>query len=140
MTAAMVLLPVFVLVGLSFVLLVWMAALRTRAISSRTVKMRDIALRQPNWPEQTTQISNCFANQLELPVLFYVLVALALPLRHADLVFVILSWLFVASRIVHAYIFATTNNVRQRGPAWGVGALILAIMWLYFAIRILLGL
>jgi hypothetical protein len=78
----MVLLPVFVQVGLTFALLFAMATARTQAIRAGETKLKDIALRQPNWPEHPTQIANCFSNQFELPVLFYVLIALALPLRH----------------------------------------------------------
>lgn len=139
MTAPMVLLPVFVLIGLTFVVLFMVASARTREIVSGRVKFKDIALREPNWPERPTQFANCFSNQFELPLLFYVLVALALPLRHADLVFVLLSWVFVLTRLIHAGIFLTSNNVRQRSLAWFAGALVLFIMWLYFAISILLG-
>jgi len=136
-TAAMVLLPVFVQVGLTFAVLFMMAAARTGAISSGQTKLKDIALRQPNWPERATQIANCFSNQFELPLLFYALIALALPLRHADLVIVLLSWVFVLTRLIHAGIFVTSNDVRQRSLAWFAGALALLIMWVWFAIGIL---
>src|ERR1700682_2003437 len=139
MSVQLVLLPVFVLVGLTFALLLWMASARPRAIVSRETRPGDIALGQPNWPERATQIGNCFSNQFELPLLFYALIALALPLRHADLVIVLLSWVFVLSRVVHAGIFVTSNDVRQRSLAWFAGVLVLLIMWLYFALRILLG-
>ena len=99
MTVGMVLLPVFVQVGLTFALLFAMATARTRAVQSGETRLKDIALRQPNWPERPTQIANCFSNQFELPVLFYVLIALALPLRHADLAIVLLSWVFVADAV-----------------------------------------
>src|SRR3954469_10408087 len=138
MSVQMVLLPVFVLVGLTFVLLLWMAGARRGALVGGETKIRDIALGQPNWPERTTQIGNCFRNQFELPLLFYVLIALALPLRHADLVIVLLSWVFVVPRFAHAGIFVTSNDVRQRGLAWFAGVLVLFAMWLYFALRILL--
>jgi len=138
-TASMVLLPVFVQVGLTFVLLFWMATLRTSAIRSGQTQFRDIALRQPNWPERATQIANCFSNQFEVPLLFYILIALALPLRHADLIIVVLSWIFVVTRLVHAWIFVTSNSVRQRSLAWFASVVIVLIMWVYFAIRILLG-
>jgi hypothetical protein len=138
MSIPMVLLPVFVLVGLTFALLFAMAGARTRALKSGEAKLRDIALRQPNWPVRATQIGNCFANQFELPVLFYVLIALALPLRHADLVIVLLSWVFVVTRLAHAGIFVTSNDVQQRSLAWFAGVVVLFIMWLYFALRILL--
>jgi hypothetical protein len=134
----MVLLPVFVLVGLAFFLLLWMATARTKALKARETSLKDIALRQPNWPEKATQIGNCFSNQFELPLLFYILIALALPLRHADLVIVLLSWVFVITRFAHAGIFVTSNNVEQRSLAWSAGAIVLFVMWVYFALRILL--
>ena len=138
MSVQMVLLPVFVLVGLTFALLLWMASARGRALSSRETSFKDIALGQQNWPERATQIGNCFSNQFELPLLFYILIALALPLRHADLVIVLLSWVFVVTRFAHAGIFVTSNNVRERSLAWSAGVLVLFAMWLYFALKILL--
>jgi hypothetical protein len=138
MSAQAVLLPVFVLVGLAFALLLWMASARTGALKGRETRLKDIALGQPNWPERATQIGNCFSNQFEIPVLFYILIALALPLRHADLVIVMLSWVFVITRFVHAGIFVSSNNMQQRSLAWFAGVLVLFAMWLYFALRILL--
>jgi hypothetical protein len=138
MTAQAVLLPVFVLVGLTFALLLWMASARTGALKGRETSLKDIALGQPNWPERATKIGNCFSNQFEIPLLFYILIALALPLRHADLVIVMLSWVFVVTRFAHAGIFVTSNDMRHRSLAWFAGVLVLFAMWLYFALRIML--
>jgi hypothetical protein len=139
-TVQTVLLPLFVQVGLTFVLLFWMAGVRTSSIRSREVHMRDIALREPNWPSPVQQVANAFHNQLEVPVLFYVLTILAWITRKADLLFVIMAWLFVLSRIVHAYIHVTDNRVSRRGMAFGVGVLVLFLMWVIFALRLLLEL
>jgi hypothetical protein len=138
MSVQLVLLPVFVQVGLTFVLLLWMATARTKALKARETSLKDIALRQPNWPEKPTQIANCYSNQFEIPVLFYVLIALALPLRHADLFIVLMSWVFVVTRFAHAGIFVTSNDVRTRSLAWFAGVLVLLAMWVYFALRMLL--
>ena len=138
MSVQMVLLPVFVLVGLTFALLLGMASARGRALAGRETSPKDIALGQPNWPTRATQIGNCFKNQFELPLLFYALIALALPLRHADLVIVLLSWVFVVTRFAHAGIFVTSNNVQQRSLVWFAGVLVLLVMWLYFALKTLL--
>ena len=138
MSIQMVLLPVFVQIGLTFALLLWMAGARRNALVGGGTKPRDIVLGQPNWPTRVTQIGNCFSNQFEMPLLFYVLIALALPLRHADLVIVMLSWVFVVTRFAHAGIFVTSNNVQQRSLAWFAGVLVLFAMWVYFALRILL--
>ena len=140
MSLQAVLLPVFVQVGLTFFLLFWMGRSRIGALRSGATRIRDIALRQPAWPEQSTQIANAFHNQLELPVLFYVLVAFALFTRKADLVFVVIAWAYVGTRLFHAYVFVTTNNVPRRFQAFVVGALILLLMWVIFAARILLAL
>jgi hypothetical protein len=133
-----VLLPVFVLAGLVFALGFWMGAVRNKALASGQARVRDVALNGSNWPEQATKVGNCFRNQFEVPMMFYVLVALALPLRHADLVFVLLSWVFVLTRYVHAGVFTTSNNMKQRFLAYLSGVLVLLAMWIYFALRILL--
>src|SRR6267143_4276002 len=121
MSVQMVLLPVFVLVGLTFALLLWMAGARRQALVGGETKVRDVALGQPNWPTRATQIGNCFKNQFELPLLFYALIALAMPLRHADLFIVLMSWVFVVTRFVHAGIFVTENNLGRRSSVWLAG-------------------
>ncbi len=125
MSVQFVLLPVFVLVGLTFALLLWTSRTRTRTFQAGETRSGDIALGQQN-------------GQFGLPVLFYILIALALPLRHADLVIVLLSWVFVVTQFAHAGIFVTSNDVGQRGMAWFAGVLVLFAMWLYFALKILL--
>jgi hypothetical protein len=138
MSAQMVLLPVFVLVGLTFALLLWMAGARRQALVGGEARVRDVALGQPNWPTRATQVGNSFKNQFELPLLFYILIALALPLRHADLFIALMSWVFVITRFAHAGIFVTSNDMKQRSLAWFAGVLVLFAMWIYFALRILL--
>jgi hypothetical protein len=60
--------------------------------------------------------------------------------RHADMVFLVLAWIFVLSRIAHAYVHTTSNRVLVRGGLYGIGAFALAIAWLIFIVRILAGL
>ena len=133
------LLPLFVEVVLTFVLLFWTGGARFAAVRRGEVRPRDVALREPNWPKQETQIANSYQSQLELPVLFYVLTILAVITRHADLLFVVLAWVFVLSRLVHAYIHLTSNRMGHRFLAFSVGSIVLAVMWLIFILRILLG-
>jgi hypothetical protein len=138
MSVQMVLLPVFVLVGLTFFLMLWMVTARTRAVKARETSVKDIAAGQPKYPARVAQIGNCFSNQFEVPVLFYFLIALALPLRRADLFIVLMSWVFVVTRFAHAGIFVTSNNIQQRSMAWFAGALVVLAMWIYFALKLLL--
>ncbi len=139
MTVQDVLAPLFVMVALTFVLLFWMGAVRYTAVRRGEVRVGDIALGQPAWPPRVQQISNCYHNQFQMPVLFYVLTILALYLRKADLLFVVLAWIFVILRIVHAAIHVTSNRISRRFQAFAAGAVVLLVMWLVFAVRILLS-
>ncbi len=139
MTVPMILLPVFVLVALTFALAIWMGVERNRAISGRQVRIKDIALTTEGWPERAKQISNAYHNQYELPVLFYILVILALVTKKADLVFVVLSWIFVVARLVHAFIHTTSNRVPRRFFVYMAGLVTLLILWVMFAFQILTG-
>ena len=137
MTIQMVLLPVFVQVALTFALLLWMASVRTGSIRRGETKIRDTALGQPAWPPKATQISNCYDSQFQIPLLFYVLVILAWITRQADLVFVVMAWIFVLARLAHAYIHTTSNHVPTRFRVFALGVFVLLIMWIYFAFKIL---
>jgi hypothetical protein len=134
-----VLLPLFVEVALTFALLFWMARSRVAAVKSKQVKMADVALGQLNWPPRVQQISNSYHSQFQLPVLFYLLTMLAIFLHQADLLFVALAWLFVLSRLVHAYIHTGTNYISHRFNTFAVGVVVVLAMWAIFAVRILAG-
>jgi hypothetical protein len=139
MSIQAILLPLFVQVALTFFLLFWTGRARVGAVRRGDVHPRDIALREPNWPKQETQIANAYHNQLEFPVLFYVLTILAIITRHADLLFVVLAWLFVVLRLVHAYIHLTSNRLSRRFAVFAAGVLVLLVMWVIFAVRLLFG-
>lgn len=140
MSIKMILLPVFVEIVLTFLLYWRMAYQRVTLIRSRAVHPRDIALRQPNWPAHALQVTNAALNQLELPVLFYVLTGFAIITHKADALFVALAWIFVLSRLAHAYIHVTSNRISIRGPVFGIGLLVLTIMWLIFIVEVLAAL
>ena len=134
-----ILIPVFVQVALTFGLLFWMAGLRGRDFRSGAVDLDKVGLREPGWPARTTQVAYAFSNQFEVPMLFFVLVAFLMIMRHADVIFVVLAWLFVLTRLIHAAIHVTNNDVLRRGQVYGIGVLVLFIMWVLFAVEILTG-
>ncbi len=138
MTKAL-LLPLFVQVALTFAVTFALARARVDAVKSGAVKLKEIALSSAGWPDPVRQIANNYQNQLELPVLFYALIALALASGAADRVLVGGAWLFVATRLAHAGIHVGGNNVLRRFQAFAAGVLVLAALWLYFAARILVG-
>ncbi|MBN9586740.1 MAG: hypothetical protein BGN84_16725 [Afipia sp. 62-7] len=102
------LLPTFVLAGLTFLILFWRG-------------------------RQSPAEGDSF-NYLH--VLFYALVALTIETHHADLVIVLLAWVFVVLQIFQAgFLVAATGG---RSTSFFIAAaLVLLAMWLYFAIRVL---
>lgn len=139
MSVQAILLPVFVQVALIFVLAVWMLRERAGALRRGEVRAGDIILGQPAWPARATQVSNSFHSQLQLPLLFFVLVILAMMTKKADLLFVLMSWLFVASRIMHMAVHTGSNRLSPRFGTYAAGFVLLLAMWVIFALRILLA-
>ena len=139
MTVADFLLPVFMQILLTFILLVMMLRECVSSILMGEVEMGDIALGEPNWTKRGLQVGNAYHNQLELPVLFYVLTAFILITRAGDTLLLVLAWVFALSRLVHAYIHATSNVVDHRFKAYAAGLATLILMWGVFAAKILTG-
>ena len=137
MSVSSLLLPVFVQVFLTFGTLFWMGALRQRLFRSGTVKPQDVALRENRWPLEAQQAANSYLNEFEIPVLFYAVVAFILITSTNSIIFVILAWVFVLSRVVRAYVHLTSNVVPVRGMAFAIGVAALFAMWVIFAIRVL---
>jgi hypothetical protein len=50
---------------------------------------------------------------------------------------VIMAWIFVLMRILQAGVFVTSNHVPTRGAFFGIGTIVLVIMWIIYIVRIL---
>lgn len=120
MTVQDVLLPVFVYVILVFAVLGGLIVTRT------THRDAGAALFSAN-----------FRNQFEMPVLFLAVVALALITRRTDTLFVVLEWLFVLARVLHAGIHVTRNVIPWRSAAFAASAAVVAILWIELAIGVM---
>ena len=138
MSMQAVLLPLFVQVVVTLVVLYVLGARRFVAVRGGKVR-GPVALREPNWPTHTRQAEYNYQNQFELPVLFYVLTILVIMTKQADLVFVLLAWIFVATRALHAFVHLTSNRINHRASSFVVGAVVLTIMWIVFMVRFLLA-
>ena len=138
MSIQAILLPMFVQVALTFALLFWTIILRLRAVRRGDVSPQQIALREPHWPPYVQQVSNAFHNAVEMPTLFYVVVLLGLITKTLVVTVYVLMWMFVLSRIVHAAVHVTSNNLRHRTPMFLVGAIALALMWVIVVARVIL--
>ncbi|GAB4521428.1 MAG: hypothetical protein Tsb0010_05660 [Parvularculaceae bacterium] len=125
--------PVFAQAALIFVLMLMTFRSRVGALRSGRVKIKDIALDNSAWPEDVKKVSNCFNNQFQAPILFFIIVMLIIGAGASHAAYAALAWAFVAARLVHAYIFVTSNNVPRRFYAFAASSIALISMWVLFA-------
>ncbi|GLK79071.1 MAPEG family protein [Methylopila turkensis] len=139
MSVQAVLAPLFAQVFLTFGLLLWMGRTRFAAVRAGQVTANAGSPRAFGWPDGAQKAADSFHNQLELPPLFALLVALALITKDADLLFVAMSWIFVASRVVHAVVHNGANRHMSRFRWFALGAVTLILMWIIYAVRVLVA-
>ncbi len=133
-----IMLPVLVQVGLTFVLLFWMAKERLAVVRAGQIVRADPGVR-PVWPGRAGVISNAFHNQLEMPMLFLALAAFALIIGAADATMTMLAWAYVALRILHAAIHTTYNKIAHRFLAYLGSNIVLIAMWVKLGAFVLQG-
>ena len=138
MNQVAILYRVFVQVLLVVVVGMSMAAARARAVKTmgRERGNPDLAMGRFAWPDDAAKRAANYRNQFEAPVLFYAVVAFALITKGADTLMIVLAWLYVLTRIVHAAIHIGPNKVRWRSPAFALGFLIVALMWIKLALHV----
>lgn len=124
--------------GLALGIVIYLGFVRVPLVVRGEVHLRDVALSRSAWPEREKQVSNAFDNQFQLPLLLYVAVFAALYLG-PSLLEVLLAWLFVASRYVHAFVQLTDNHVIRRFGAYTAGLVLLCALWLDLLVRLLLA-
>ncbi|MEO0618943.1 MAG: MAPEG family protein [Pseudomonadota bacterium] len=130
--------PALAQVGITFFLLIWMGRVRLRALGGEKVRVAQIALGQRAWPEHAQRVSNAFHNQLEMPILFYAALLFGMQFQLASGWFVLLAWLFIASRLAHLFFHITGRNIHARFAAFCAGALVLVLMWIMLGISVAL--
>jgi hypothetical protein len=130
--------PVFVQVLLTFVLMFWMAKERLTAIRAGSVKAEP-GQRPLSWPGRAGTISNAFHNQLEVPMLFYAVVAFALFYDAIDWEFIWMAWAFVGFRVLQAIVHTTYNTISHRFIAFLLSNVALIAMWVNLGLTVFLG-
>ena len=106
-----------VMVMAQMVLTIWlyikMSKARFAAVKEGAATREDFSV-VGSKPEVTGIYTRAVANQFELPVLFYVIILIGLALDISSWITVMLAFLFVVSRIVHAREMIGENRVMKR--------------------------
>ncbi len=134
------LVPLLALVFLTFLVWVYMYVTRLSEIKRKSINPQNLDTRvhgQALLTDSPAQADN-LKNLLELPVLFYVVVLLALVLMIQDRFLVQLAWGYVALRYIHSLVHCTYNRVMHRFTAYAASCLILMLMWARLAVYVLM--
>ncbi|KQZ30749.1 hypothetical protein ASD50_17185 [Mesorhizobium sp. Root552] len=122
----------FFLVSAIYVLLGWR---RRIAVTSGGAKVRQFKVRTQE-PEGSVTAANNLMNQFELPVLFHIVCLAFFVTNGVSFVAVLLAWVFVALRYLHAYVHVTSNNLRIRSLSFAAGFVIVVLMWAWFSLHL----
>lgn len=128
--------PVLAQVALTLAVYYLMSMRRIAAVKAGQARARDFAI--PVDPQMSATAARNVANQFELPVLFYIACLAFHQISAVDPVALILAWVFVGSRVAHAWVHVTSNNVPRRRRLFIIGFFVVAAMWLWFAIRLVM--
>jgi hypothetical protein len=128
MTRDWIFVPVIVQVLMTLLIYVRLIKVKIRELRAGTVNRDRLALHEDAWPESVLQINNNIRSQFELPVLFYILVAILWALDSAHGLAMAAASVFVLSRIAHALIHLGSNYVPNRRRTFTVGWWVLMFM------------
>lgn len=127
--------PVLAQVLLTYLVYGVLAVRRRQAIRTGEVKAGQFRTRSVEPGESATAAANLM-NQFEAPVLFFVLCLALYVTNGVNYVTLVLMWLFVIARFAHAGVHLTVNRVFWRFRAFGLGLVVLAVGWIWFAVHL----
>ncbi|MDB5641460.1 MAG: hypothetical protein JWN07_777 [Hyphomicrobiales bacterium] len=137
MNVQSILAPAIVQAFLTLTLLFVMGYWRFRAFKAGEVNVVDRAASKIGWPRYAAQAERSFLNQFETPLLFFAVIAFIAITRTWDALFVTLAWIWVITRIAHAFVHCTSNRLSLRFPTFVAGVVVLLIMWVLFAVKMM---
>jgi hypothetical protein len=120
--------PVVVMVLATLLIYVRLIKVKIRELKAGRVDMERRGIHEDAWGESVMLINNNIRNQFELPVLFYVVCLVLWALEAVGILALVAAWLFVASRIAHAWAHLTSNYIPNRRRFFTVGWWILVFM------------
>jgi hypothetical protein len=130
------LLPAFVHVSLTTLIGTRLVRARIASVKAGKTRIKDIATDNRAWPEPLRQLGNNFDSQFDVPMMWYACCALLVATGLADWVAVVLSWIFAALRIAHSAVHTGANFVPTRMRLFLAGYAAMALMWVWFALRL----
>jgi hypothetical protein len=132
---ATIFLPLLVIVALTFVAFVRMAAARGAIAKEMDPRFYRAQLGGPE-PESAVVAVRHYGNLLELPTLFYAGCLTAFVLGAVSGWVLLWAWLFVAARLLQSAIHLSYNNPVHRGMAFVLSMLFMIALWVTIALHV----
>lgn len=133
---AAIFVPMLVVVALTFVAFVRMAAARGAAVKAgQDPNFYRAHLGTPE-PEFATAAVRHYGNLFELPTLFYAGCLTAFLLGAVSGWLLVFAWGYVVARLIQSAVHMTYNNPSHRGGGFVLGAVFMAALWIDLAIAI----
>lgn len=127
--------PVMVQILLTLCVYILMAKRRFGAVRAGTAKAHDYRIPTIE-PAPSATVARNLINQFELPVLFYVICIALYVTGGAGIVSIVFAWIFVVSRLLHAYVHVTSNRLMLRQRLFSIGVIATIALWLLLAVHI----
>ena len=130
------LIPLFLHIALIFFVGSRMLRARIKNVRSGAAKLDEISVDRAAWPRRVQLLGNNFDSQFDLPTLWYAVSALLVALQLVDIAQVILSWVFLLSRMAHSAIHIGNNDVPSRMRVYLLGFFVILMMWGWLGIKL----
>ena len=122
--------PALAMVALTVVVWLRMYFMRIGQMKRERIHPQSVATSSEAAARLTdSRAADNFRNLFELPVLFYVAVAVVAQAGLVSPLTLGLAWLFVLLRVLHSWIQCTYNKVMHRFKAYLAGGVALWILW-----------
>ena len=128
--------PVITLILGTLVFTAMMGITRLKTARSGAVDYRifKLYLNRQNMPDTMLKMNNHYDNLMTMPILFYLIVTMIYVTHNVDSAFIIMAWIYVATRLVHSFIHLGQNHPLKRFFAFGIGVIVLLAMTLRLAL------
>jgi|APSaa5957512535_1039671.scaffolds.fasta_scaffold335383_2 hypothetical protein len=122
--------PMLTLILFTFICVFISIFARVHALREGHLKLHEFSLMNFSADQSAfvTKSSRNLDNLFQVPILFYICTILLMLLGDQNTYFLVLSWLFVGSRIINSLIHVTYNDFIHRLTAFMVGNSILFVI------------
>jgi hypothetical protein len=128
--------PIFALAALVGLVWLLMVSIRNYAVLRNIADATYYAAYQhstpPDWVERPARTFN---NLMQIPTMFWLVCVLMMITSRVDGAQLLLAWVFVSARALHALVYMIWNYLPARFGIWTAGTITLVVIWVRFAMH-----